>query len=270
MRVPAVRLFIITAVLFAGVLALSACSGQDTEKTPKAQNEAAVAAVHTEIAAPAPEEPEAQEIAEVPEALAATPTPAPDLADYEGDWSDTEFNQNSGCNTCGLFLNYNLDSEPVPMLSLIVYDGDRLIDFLGEYELAGDTGTFLLEDGEIKGTGTFHLGAETVTLQVELASGDETLAELFSKERTLVRDPYQGLVREDPIELVVRYVQEQGEDPQQLTYQLDTGAEWNEEMLGGEEVEIVDGVDPEGVIVSSYIVNTLNASVEDLSDTEKR
>ncbi|MBT2288362.1 hypothetical protein J7E73_04290 [Paenibacillus albidus] len=245
MKVPAVRLFIVTAAMFAGVLALSACSGKGTEETPKAQNEAAVAAVHTEVAAP-----------------------APDLADYEGDWSDTEFNQNSGCNTCGLFLNYNLDSEPVPMLSLIVYDGDRLVDFLGEYELAGDTGTFLLEDGEIKGTGTFHLGAERVTLQVELASGDETLAELFSKERTLVRDPYQGLVRQDPIELVVRYVQEQGKDPQQLTYELDTGAEWNEEMLGGEEVEIVDGVNPEGVIVSRYIVNTLNAGVEDLSDTE--
>lgn len=181
------------------------------------------------------------------------------LQDYAGTWIDTEFNQYEGDNHLNS-VEINRISDTVGEISIFLYNPYRITDSSADFKLEGNVATFQFEDSAGQGTGTLTLEPNQLKIKLDLLTGDEELTEVYQSERTFVRKPYEGLTYYDPLELMNSYVIDK-QELADLTFQLDEGAEWNEELNASPEQEIVVGVDQKGQIVRRFYVNLLNKHI---------
>lgn len=184
------------------------------------------------------------------------------LKDYEGTWTDTEFNQ-AKCDLCLNAIEINSTTQETGSLMIYVYNPYRLTNSSSEIHLQGNTATFRFDDDSGQGTGTLVLGQDQIKVKLNLDTADEKLKEVYSEERTLVREPYAKLTYYDPIELIREYARTRN-DLQKLEFTLDEGVEWNEELNAGAELEVVIGKDSQGKILKRFSVNTLNKHIEEI------
>lgn len=181
------------------------------------------------------------------------------LQDYAGTWIDTEFNQYEGDNHLNS-VEINRISDTVGEISIFLYNPYRITDSSADFKLEGNVATFQFEDSAGQGTGTLTLEPHQLKIKLDLLTGDEELTEVYHSERTFVRNPYEGLTYYDPLELMDSYVIDK-QELADLTFQLDEGAEWNEELNASPEQEILVGVDQKGQIVRRFYVNLLNKHI---------
>ncbi|WP_334073113.1 hypothetical protein [Paenibacillus sp. A14] len=184
-----------------------------------------------------------------------------DLQNYEGSWTDKDFNQFT-CSDClnSAEIDVSQNNGDLGSISIFLYNPYRLTDSTSDFQLEGNKASFIFDDSVGKGRGTLTFLKDEIHIRLDLEQASDEMSEIYHKERILVRDPYKGLKRFDPLELLRNYLHLK--DVNNL--EINSGAEWNEELDAGPEVEVVNRKDESGNVVQMYRVNTLNQKIEEL------
>lgn len=184
-----------------------------------------------------------------------------ELQNYQGSWTDKDFNQYT-CSDClnSIDISMNENRENEGTISIFLYNPGRVTDSTADFQLVDNKADFIFDDDAGKGKGTVTFLENEIHIRLSLEQTIDELNEVYDKERILVRDPYQGLKRYDPLELTKDYLHLK--DTRLL--ELNSSAEWNEELAAGPEVEIVNRKDEAGKVIEMYQVNTLNKKIEEL------
>ncbi|RRJ61836.1 hypothetical protein EHV15_01735 [Paenibacillus oralis] len=184
-----------------------------------------------------------------------------ELQNYQGSWTDKDFNQYmcSDClNSVEISMNENRENEGT--ISIFLYNPVRVTDSIADFQLVDNKADFIFDDDAGKGKGTVTFLEDEIHIRLSLEQAIDELNEVYYQERILVRDPYKGLKRYDPLELTKDYLHLK--DTSLL--ELNSSAEYNEELEAGPEVEIVNRKDESGKVIEMYQVNTLNKKIEEL------
>ena len=183
------------------------------------------------------------------------------LQNYEGSWIDKDFNLFT-CSEClnSAEIDVHQNNRDLGSISIFLYNPYRLTDSSSDFQLEGNKASFIYDDSAGKGRGTLTFLKDEIHIRLDFEQASDEMSEIYHIERILVRDPYKELKRYDPLELLRNYLHLK--DVNNL--EINSGAEWSEELDAGPEVEVVNRKDESGNVVQMYRVNTLNQKIEEL------
>lgn len=182
-----------------------------------------------------------------------------DLQKYQGSWIDKDLNLFTYSDSENSLYIFTEDgSINKGSISLYLYNPEPQTDSIATFQLKGNEAGFAFEDETGKGQGNIVFLKDEVHIKLNLESkADEVLRDIYSKERIFVRKPYEGLIIYDPLEIIRDYLHMETING----LEINKGAEWNEELEAGREIEVVNRINEAGEVIEMYKVNTLNKAV---------
>jgi hypothetical protein len=125
---------------------------------------------------------------------------------------------------------------------LTFYDGvnmERIVDAASNVRLNQDGfAEFAIHDAVsgFEGVGDIRLQQDQIVVNLKLNGGPEKAQDIFSSQRTFVRDPYREVSLADPIELAKQFCGSCGT----FRMKLEPGVEWHEGIFLGKYLEVVN------------------------------
>ncbi|QGQ96771.1 hypothetical protein EHS13_18745 [Paenibacillus psychroresistens] len=219
-----------------------------------------------------------------PQASAVSTSPIPSvLSDkplyevYKGAWIDREYNYKQ-CMFCHTEIDIDFPQVSDDLTKtddidvyLTFYDGIkmiRIVDAVTRVKLnQAGFGEFVIneEQSGFEGKGTIRLQQDQIVVDLTVSTGPEKAKEIFSRQRTFIKDPYQFVTLAEPLELAKRNCG----NCNTYIMKLEPGVEWHEDLLSGEYLEVVNAWDQNEEIVRKFIVNTVKGTVREVPLTSE-
>lgn len=181
------------------------------------------------------------------------------LSAYEGTWTDKNLNLLTSLdyeNSLEIYIPEGKGDEGE--ISLFLYNPERVTDSSSHFKVSGNQANFVFDDSAGHGKGSIKFMKNEIHLKLQLDRASKDLKQLYSKERVFVRNPYKNVKRQSALQLVREYLH-----LKDLKYlKLNEGAEWNEGLEAGTEIEVVNRIDKSGRVVQMFLVNTLNGRIK--------